>query len=235
MSYHSPHPGRHQRMPLSPTYVVTCNPDGHTWSATGATLTATGATPVDALLALITKETTTPSTSQHSTDAARQRGIRDAATVLRCHWDGHLPIDPVALADALGVDTLTRPLEPRLLGAARRFRAGGTIQVDGGQPRLRRRVAVAHMLAHLVDERDERDRVECGRDARWAVDECEAYARAFSWHLLMPPAVVRDLAGRGLGEGEVARAVGVPLSVLASHAAELGGGRSATRGWGCPG
>lgn len=120
----------------------------------------------------------------------------EAIRLLRRYWPtGELPIDPVRLADRLGISVRIAELDPRVSGAI--IKHPGENPVIGLQKEdhdSRKRVTCAHQLGHyiLCAGKDDFYRVD-GRDAlsTETSDPDEVFANRFAAALLMPEAAVR--------------------------------------------
>lgn len=130
-----------------------------------------------------------------------------AEKVLDAVWpkssEGHflLPIDPIVVARALGIEVYTARLPPD--------ESGKLVKEAGGPPRVylndahhknRQRFTTAHEVGHFVDRAgdDEMEFVD-SRDATsaWGTKPEERYANAFAAELLMPRREVKRYANLG--------------------------------------
>lgn len=127
-----------------------------------------------------------------------------------------LPIDPIRIADALGIDVYRARMEPGV--------SGTLSKVAGEDPAIylnrldspnRQRFTCAHELGHYVkrtahgdlasyDFVDRRDQL-----ASTGLDPEEIYANQFAAALLMPEALVKQEHGKGIGPVRLALRFGV--------------------------
>lgn len=128
----------------------------------------------------------------------------DAETILERHWNDLIPVDSVAVATAMGIDsywmrvgsdcsalTVGKVDKPRIIGTNRY------------ESRARQRFACAHAIGHHMEQR--RRHLESYDDACDYIFRChqsdfddwdsteEQYANAFAASLLMPHDVIEDL------------------------------------------
>ena len=139
----------------------------------------------------------------------KAEAARDAARILRATWTGAAPIEPVSIANELGVEVLEAPLDGNTLGAL--FISPGKdprIVLNQGDSFNRQRFTCAHELGHYVRRSAESNdfaRVDL-RDDRSSTGEDieEVYANEFAACLLMPEPEVRAFADLGLDDLEMA-------------------------------
>lgn len=142
-----------------------------------------------------------------------------AAVRLLEELDAQVPVDPVKVARALGIQVVDAPLDDSISGAL--------IKERGKDPRIvlnskdsanRRRFTCAHELGHFVKRSDQPDEYEYidYRDGRSStgVDHDERYANSFAASLLMPEREVRRLEDEGLSELEMALRLGVSRDAM---------------------
>lgn len=97
---------------------------------------------------------------------------------------GTVPVDPFAIASALGVTVELRAMPPSVLGAAP---SAVRVVVNDSLEGPLQRFVVAHELAHVLVKRGH---------ARFADPRCEErFADAFAEALLVPKAAVVDASG----------------------------------------
>jgi Zn-dependent peptidase ImmA (M78 family) len=139
----------------------------------------------------------------------KEEARQDAARILRAAWTGAAPIEPVSIANELGVEVLEAPLDGNTLGAL--FispEKDPRIVLNQGDSFNRQRFTCAHELGHYVRrsaESNEYARVDL-RDDRSSTGEDpeEIYANEFAACLLMPESEVRAFADLGLDDLEMA-------------------------------
>lgn len=73
-----------------------------------------------------------------------------ASDVLAKHWDGRLPVDPVAIARRMGVNVLRHTFEDETVCDTGLVDGTRTIRVAKNVEGTRLRWAVAHALGHIV-------------------------------------------------------------------------------------
>ena len=126
-----------------------------------------------------------------------------ARALLDRYWTGRgMPVDPVEIARALGLQVLRGDLPPDVAGVLmKRVGHDPRIVVAAGDSENRRRFTVAHELGHFVY----RGEVEANTDqyeyvdersklARAGTDPVEVFANQFAAELLMPEDVLRSAA-----------------------------------------
>jgi len=139
----------------------------------------------------------------------RKQAAQDALRLLGDTWEGRLPVDPVRIARALGIDVLDARLDANVSGALVKEPGQDPIIVLNTRDAAnRKRFTCAHELGHFVRRSDHPDAYEyidlrnpsssTGRDAE------ERYANEFAACLLMPEEHVRRLRKEGLGELQLA-------------------------------
>lgn len=167
------------------------------------------------------------------TTATAQQAERDARG-LREDVDrtdpgaGRLPIDPVRVATALGIDVYVAPMQRGVSGTLRKmFGSDPEIYLNADDSRNRQRFTCAHELGHYVrrtaqgdldyDFVDRRDELAAaGKDPE------EIYANQFAAALLMPEDNVRQEHGRGLSPVRLALRFGVSEDALTYRLQNLG-------------
>lgn len=127
--------------------------------------------------------------------------VYTATDLLKRHWDGHLPVDPVHIAQRMGVDVLPRL---RLAGGESGMieaRDDGKVVISyaATEPEVRQRFTVAHEIGHFALGHLKEGQT-CFRDSRrdftsghW--DPREVQANRFAADLLMPDFIVRHVVG----------------------------------------
>jgi Zn-dependent peptidase ImmA (M78 family) len=132
---------------------------------------------------------------------------------------GSVPVDPVRIARALGIQVVDAPLDDGISGALMKERdRDPRIVLNSRDSANRRRFTCAHELGHFVKRNDEPDEYEYidFRDGRSSTgtDHEERYANTFAASLLMPERDVRRLDGLCLGEVEMALRFGVSREAM---------------------
>lgn len=134
---------------------------------------------------------------------------RDAARLLRAAWGGGIPVEPVTIAHALGLQVLEAQLDPNTLGAlVKEPGKDPTILLNQNDGQNRRRFTCAHELGHYVrrsEESDEYARIDLRNSvSTTGEDQEEIYANEFAACLLMPEDEVRTLSELGMDDLEMA-------------------------------
>jgi hypothetical protein len=139
-------------------------------------------------------------------DDIRATARRDADRVLREHWlGGTTPVDPRAIAHALGARVRTAPLGEAAWGLLVGQADGVDLVVDSEGSDLRARFACAHKLGHLVERGGAISPQEALTDMRSAHHRSraeETYANEFAVALLLPEDAF--LAARADGDDDFA-------------------------------
>jgi Zn-dependent peptidase ImmA (M78 family) len=139
----------------------------------------------------------------------KMEAANDAAKLLKAAWSGATPVDPVAIARAVGLRVLEAELDEKTLGALVKNPGQDPVillnQADGPN---RRRFTCAHELGHFVRrsvETEEYTTVDL-RDPLSAtgLDSEEVYANEFAASLLMPEDEVRSFIEAGMDDLEMA-------------------------------
>ncbi|MGI6878850.1 ImmA/IrrE family metallo-endopeptidase [Microbacterium sp. gxy059] len=139
-----------------------------------------------------------------------------------------LPIDPVQVARALGVNVFGADFENSLSGMIAKLEAGGDVEifVNTTHAPVRQRFTTAHELGHYFSEKSKgEDRPYVHR--RDALSACgtageEIFANQFAAELLMPAAEVRRLHALGFSRVDLANRFQVSLDALGHRLANLG-------------
>lgn len=124
---------------------------------------------------------------------------RTAADVLQAHWDGRLPVNPQAIAQAMGIElkALT-PHDP----VTWRANESGHYSYRDGKPLItynftdapvRQRFTIAHEIGHHVHGDLDAPRDTTEQFSAKARDPKEVAANRFAAALLMPAALVKHL------------------------------------------
>ncbi len=128
-----------------------------------------------------------------------------------------LPIDPVRVATALGIDVyITRMMKPEVSGTLRKAPGSDPeIYLNRDDSQNRQRFTCAHELGHYVKRTAagdlDYDFVDDNRGplASTGLDPEEVYANQFAAALLMPAELVKQEHKRGLGAVRLALRFGV--------------------------
>jgi len=122
---------------------------------------------------------------------------RAAQAYLETYWDQQLPVDPVAIAHAAGVQVFSNR---SLGGLAGSFsfdeQMGPMIEFNANEPALRQRFTIAHELGHFALNHGSRFRDSTESFSLANYDPVEAEANKFAAELLMPAAVVNGLISK---------------------------------------
>jgi Zn-dependent peptidase ImmA (M78 family) len=119
---------------------------------------------------------------------------RDAEGIRSRTWGDSIPVDPVRIAKALGVETFESQLDPNVSAVlSKRADRDPIIILNRNDSPSRQRFSCAHELGHFV-RRSNSGRVGTdfeyieyrGPLARQGKDDEEMYANAFAGNLLMP-------------------------------------------------
>lgn len=155
-----------------------------------------------------------------------------AARVLGTHWpDGALPVDPVQIANAMGVIVRSGPLPPDISGALLfQDESETSIIIEQSDAAVRQRFTCAHELGHFVYRTmvvrtsgtgvvhvDFRDQSK--QDG--SLPE-EKFANRFAASLLMPEAEVRGRHAAGETAIEMSKVFYVSLDAIAVRLRSLG-------------
>lgn len=141
---------------------------------------------------------------------------------------GGLPIDPVAVAAALGLKVSSRSLGDEFSGAlVKQAGQDAVIFFNGDEARNRQRFTVAHQLGHFMrcqeGALDSFGYVDFRRAPLFGeLGDEERYANAFAAALLMPAEAIRGLRRCGLGETGMLMCFAVPREALRYRRAALG-------------
>jgi Zn-dependent peptidase ImmA (M78 family) len=152
---------------------------------------------------------------------------REAARILATVWRGGFPIDPVKIADALGIDVKDAELRPDVAGAlVKKVGADPVILVNARDHANRKRFTCAHELGHFVQHEDAPDTYEYidFRDAlsTTGADPDERFANTFAAALLMPVAEVQRLYDEGRSTSEMSYYFGVSQDAMTFRLKNLG-------------
>ncbi|GEA86917.1 ImmA/IrrE family metallo-endopeptidase [Cellulomonas cellasea] len=153
-----------------------------------------------------------------SVDQIRKQASDIAVAVLENYWDeAAFPVDPVQIARRIGVEVFSAELGNEVSGLLLGNEEGAAIYIDQDQPPNRYRFTVAHELGHYVERGSRLDAEIAYIDRRSddnRGDPDEIYANQFAGELLMPKAVLEELASQNFNDVQIASYMGVSLSAL---------------------
>ena len=158
---------------------------------------------------------------------------RDAQDILDDYWDGQYPVDPISIADHMGITVWEADLPEDVSGQLVRTDASrmGEIYLNKNELEVRRRFTCAHEIGHWVDRQTHNDTdysFTDYRDASRKPDEAvEWYADHFAANLLMPTDEVNDLLDLGFTAGELSHYFDVSPAAVRVRLRSLG--RTAAR------
>ena len=142
--------------------------------------------------------------SRSEWDTRRAWARREAAEVLENYWDGTVPVDPIAIARRMGVESYYGDLGGNVSGKLEMRDGKATIFVDDDYPR-RARFTVAHELGHYVDHRHDLDADVTRTDLRDGTSNPEEFGvNEFAGALLMPEDEFRRDVQTGWGDRALA-------------------------------
>lgn len=155
---------------------------------------------------------------------ARRHPAKAALDILKRAWvdeDGMLtlPVDPVRIAERLGIKVVRKPLEASVSGAIVKepTKPHPLIYLDSRDHRNRQRFTCAHELGHFVAREGDREFAyidERGPRASLGVDTDERFANAFAAELLMPAAAVRHFIREDPTVSGLAATFGVSVEAM---------------------
>jgi Zn-dependent peptidase ImmA (M78 family) len=157
----------------------------------------------------------------------KEEAAADAARLLRATHRLRVPVDPVAIAQELGVQVLEGDLD--------RDRLGGLVIEPGEDPKIymnqldllvRRRLTCAMELGHYVRRPAQADpyaRVDRRSDRSLSRQEpASVYAEEFAACLLLPAQEVEVMDGLGIDELDIAVRFQVPRELVRRRLDDLG-------------
>lgn len=158
----------------------------------------------------------------------RKYAREDANEILRTHWDGKLPVNPIAISADVGPSVFSAQLGDDVYGMIIGSGNSADIYIDEDQAPVRFRFTCAHELGHYVDRAINGNGLKPGEgyvDAR--SDEGrgnpdEVYANEFAASLLMPEQKVRSFSKEGMSAIEMADHFDVSLSAMTWRLQHLG-------------
>lgn len=158
-------------------------------------------------------------------DAAREA----AANALKAHWDGELPVNPVAIAESLGIDVEFAEFTDDLSGVIVANQDAVQILLADGDALPRQIFTCAHELGHYFERQEAGDNdysfsegsgnFEAARGGIW--DLHEFYADEFAGNLLMPTKPFVELFKQDVGVGTLADIFAVSRSAVQSRIRRL--------------
>jgi len=134
----------------------------------------------------------------------KERAAQDAKGILASAWAVEpipLPVDPIRIANRLGIEVFDERLEDEISGAILKEPGrDAVILLNVADSANRKRFTVAHEIGHYV-ERAQDDEFEFadlrGALASEGLDPHEIYANEFAACLLMPEHKVREMQKSG--------------------------------------
>jgi Zn-dependent peptidase ImmA (M78 family) len=159
-----------------------------------------------------------------------RKAARDNADgVLETYWDGRLPVDPIRIARAMGVEVYTAQLGADVYGMITGTPADTEIFLDIDQAPVRSRFTCAHELGHYVERSsrltDDNDAEFAEIDRRSDKDHgkpIEVFANEFAGSLLMPQKEVHRLYAQQMTVFEMARIFNVSVQAMSFRKFHLG-------------
>ncbi|CAN02292.1 ImmA/IrrE family metallo-endopeptidase [Clavibacter michiganensis] len=151
---------------------------------------------------------------------------REAAeTVLREHWDGKYPVDPVRIANSLGMKVYLANLAENESGLIVKLPGqSAEIHINRTEPDARQSFTCAHELGHWIERGQQQDNEYSfvdRRDSR-AMDAHEWYAEHFAANLLMPARDFIEVYDEGYTDSTLAKYFGVSPAAARSRMRNLG-------------
>ena len=155
-----------------------------------------------------------------------------ACELLRSGWGDDLgtckvPIDPFAIAEALGLKVQQIILEPDVSGMlAKRPGEDPQVYVNATDSKVRQRFSCAHEIGHYIKRTTGPKGDENSKDAEWGyidrrgpsasrgTSPDEIYANRFAAALLMPDERIKALTAEGLGPVAMATQFEVSLDAM---------------------
>ena len=158
----------------------------------------------------------------------RQCAREDAAEILKTHWDGNLPVNPVTISADVGPSVFSAQLGDDIYGMIIGSDNSADIYIDVDQGPGRFRFTCAHELGHYVDRAVNGNGLNPGigyvdaRSDKGRGDPDEVYASEFAASLLMPEEIVRRFASEKVSSIEMADRFEVSLSAMTWRLRHLG-------------
>ncbi len=144
-------------------------------------------------------------TVEQMASGVKDRARADAKRILRTAWQVDpkvpLPVDPVRIANRLGIEVFDESLDDDISGAiVKNSGRDPVILLNAADSQNRKRFTCAHEIGHFV-ERPQEEQYEFvdlrGALASEGVDPHEIYANEFAACLLMPEDEVRAMKKSG--------------------------------------
>lgn len=150
----------------------------------------------------------------------------EAKKMLSQFWSGTLPVDPMEIAEKAGLQLRVRSSfddEPYPF-SGHFSRDEGLIEVNGDEPRVRRRFTVAHELGHYALNHKDAPRDPPSAFTSAHASPLERAANQFAAELLMPGTVLKKLVQTGQYKtvDELARAFDVSKVAMTYRINNLG-------------
>lgn len=164
--------------------------------------------------------------STRSVQGIRERARTDAERILREHWTpGVVPIQPVNIARALGLQVFSAELGDDTWGMLVGTSTGVDMYLDRDQPPSRFRFSCAHEIGHFIDRGEDLTPDVAFVDKRSELDRGqsdEIYANEFAASLLMPEVDFRRAIASGEDDFDLAARFQVSLDAVRWRVHHLG-------------
>lgn len=150
---------------------------------------------------------------------------QDAENVRRDHWDGTFPVDPIVIAQRMGVTPYLSSLGDTSGLIVRPANEPAKIYINQFESKARQRFTCAHEIGHYVERTRNEDNSYTFRDRRSGKADTphEWYADFFAANLLMPQAAFEELVEvHGATCSELVDYFGVSISAVRTRARLLG-------------
>lgn len=155
----------------------------------------------------------------------RAAARKDAEEVLEEYWNGVIPVDPIAIAEAMGISSYRMQLGDNVSGMLRkRPQEPAEIFVDLDDGPLRSRFTIAHELGHFMDRiwgNDAADEELIDRRDGTS-NPTEFRANEFAGSLLMPEKPFVAMVREGVSDFKIARAFQVSQAAVRVRKETLG-------------
>lgn len=154
----------------------------------------------------------------------KEAAAQDAEATLSAYWQsGRFPVDPMSIAEAMGISVQEQPLPADTSGLiVKREHQDAEIILSRTDPKLRKVFTCAHELGHYVERTNRGSDKEFGFvDKRTPANNVhEFYANEFAANLLMPASEVHRQA-RTLDPIRMASYFNVSLPAMRVRLAKL--------------
>lgn len=150
---------------------------------------------------------------------------QDAENVRRDHWDDTFPVDPIVIAQRMGVTPYLSSLGDTSGLIVRPANEPAKIYINQFESKARQRFTCAHEIGHYVERTRNEDNSYTFRDRRSGKADTphEWYADFFAANLLMPQAAFEELVEvHGATCSELVDYFGVSISAVRTRARLLG-------------